>query len=100
MRYRNVLLIDSLEVDFIITLGDNNYNDGAASTIDQNIGKYFNEYIYPYFGTYSPGGNLDSVNRFFPSPGNHDHHNLFDMIFMTSQYLFFLVNRFILLKAS
>ncbi|MHA2100020.1 MAG: metallophosphoesterase [Candidatus Kariarchaeaceae archaeon] len=75
-------LIDSLEVDFIITLGDNNYNYGEASTIDKNIGKYFNEYIYPYFGTYQPGGNPDGINRFFPSPGNHDHHNLFNMIYL------------------
>jgi len=68
-------LIDSLEVDFIITLGDNNGPYGKASTIDKNIGKYFNEYIYPYSGTYPPGGSSDGINRFFPSPGNHDHDN-------------------------
>ncbi len=66
-------LLDSLEVDFIITTGDNNYNNGAASTIDKNIGKYFNEYIYPYVGDYPPGGSPDSINRFFPSLGNHDY---------------------------
>ena len=68
-------LIDSLDVDFIITTGDNNYNNGAESTIDMNIGKYFNEYIYPYVGIYSPGGSPDGLNRFFPSLGNHDYNN-------------------------
>ncbi|MCH7516609.1 MAG: metallophosphoesterase [Bacteroidetes bacterium] len=72
-------LIDSLEVDFIITMGDNNYNNGAASTIDQNIGKYFNKYIFPYAGTYLPGGSHDSINRFFPTAGNHDHDNDIDI---------------------
>jgi hypothetical protein len=68
-------LIDSLNVDFIITLGDNNYNNGAASTIDNNIGKYFNQYIYPYNGSIQDGGSPDEINRFFPSPGNHDNDN-------------------------
>jgi hypothetical protein len=67
-------LIDSLDVDFIITLGDNNYNNGAASTIDKNIGKYFSKYIYAYDGAYPPDVSPD-INRFFPSPGNHDNDN-------------------------
>ncbi len=62
-------LINSWNVDFIITLGDNNYPDGKASTIDENIGQYYHQYIYPYVGSY--GGGSD-VNRFFPSLGNHD----------------------------
>jgi hypothetical protein len=52
-------LINSWNVEFIMTLGDNNYNNGAASTIDKNIGKYVNSYIYPYIGSYSPGGSPD-----------------------------------------
>ncbi|MDQ3192281.1 MAG: metallophosphoesterase [Bacteroidota bacterium] len=62
-------LIKSWNPDFIITLGDNNYQDGNSTTIDQNIGKYFHEFIYPYKGNYGPGATL---NRFFPSLGNHD----------------------------
>jgi hypothetical protein len=62
-------LIDSWEVDFIITTGDNNYPSGEASTIDENIGQYFHEYIYPYRGSYGEGA---PTNRFFPSLGNHD----------------------------
>lgn len=62
-------LVKSWNPDFIITLGDNNYDIGSASTIDQNIGQYYHEFIYPYTGNYGPG---DTVNRFFPSLGNHD----------------------------
>ena len=46
-------LVDSWEVDFIVTVGDNNYPDGEASTIDENIGQYYRAYIYPYQGNYS-----------------------------------------------
>jgi len=63
-------LVNSWNPDFIITLGDNNYPDGAASTIDENIGQYYHQYIYPYVGSYGSGS--PDVNRFFPSLGNHD----------------------------
>lgn len=77
-------LVNSWNVDFIITLGDNNYPDGKASTIDENIGQYYHQYIYPYVGSYGEGSN---VNRFFPSLGNHDwrtnppqpYYNYFDL---------------------
>ncbi len=62
-------LIHNWNPHLIITLGDNNYPDGEASTIDQNIGQYFHDFIYPYTGSYGQGA--DS-NRFFPSLGNHD----------------------------
>ncbi|MBK8553814.1 MAG: metallophosphoesterase [Ignavibacteria bacterium] len=62
-------LIKSWNPDFIITLGDNNYDIGSQATIDQNIGQYFHEFIYPYYGSYGPGA---LVNKFFPSLGNHD----------------------------
>jgi tartrate-resistant acid phosphatase type 5 len=62
-------LILSWQPDFILTTGDNNYPDGGYDTIDAAIGKYFHSYIYPYTGTYGEGA---TVNRFFPSLGNHD----------------------------
>ncbi len=62
-------LIRSWNPDLIITTGDNNYSDGSAYTIDQNIGQYFHDFIAPYTGSYGPGAN---ENRFFPSLGNHD----------------------------
>ena len=64
-------LVKSWNPDFILTLGDNNYRTGAASTIDANIGQYYHEFIAPYRGRYGPGAPL---NRFFPSLGNHDTH--------------------------
>jgi hypothetical protein len=63
--------IKSWNPDFIITVGDNNYPDGAASTIDKNIGQYYHEFIYPYTGSYGAGA---TTNRFFPTLGNHDWH--------------------------
>jgi tartrate-resistant acid phosphatase type 5 len=62
-------LVKSWAPDLIITTGDNNYPEGAASTIDQNIGQYYHDFIFPYTGIYGAGAN---ANRFFPSLGNHD----------------------------
>lgn len=62
-------LIKSWNPDFIITTGDNNYPSGSAATIDNNIGKYFHDYIAPYKGQFGGGS---SQNRFFPTLGNHD----------------------------
>jgi hypothetical protein len=54
--------------DFILTVGDNNYPKGAASTIDRNIGQYYHDFIYPCRGRYGAGA---AINRFFPTLGNH-----------------------------
>jgi hypothetical protein len=56
--------------DLILTVGDNNYPSGKAETIDDNIGQYYHQFIYPYLGRFGPGAD---VNRFFPSLGNHDY---------------------------
>jgi hypothetical protein len=64
-------LVKSWDPEFIITLGDNNYNIGDSATIDQNIGQYYHTYIYKYKGRYGPSA---STNRFFPSLGNHDYY--------------------------
>jgi len=73
-------LIDSWEPDFIITVGDNNYPDGEAETIDANIGQYYAGYIHPYQGQYTTtvsteNVSTEGVNRFFPTLGNHDFYN-------------------------
>lgn len=62
-------LVKSWDPDFIITVGDNNYPAGEAATIDENVGRYYHEFIYPYTGTFGEGAD---VNRFFPILGNHD----------------------------
>ncbi|MGC4086719.1 MAG: metallophosphoesterase [Polyangiaceae bacterium] len=62
-------LVQSWSPSFIVTTGDNNYPAGGADTIDRNIGQYFHDFICPYRGGYGTGA---SVNRFFPSLGNHD----------------------------
>ena len=62
-------LVKSWGVDFVVTVGDNNYPDGEAKTIDRNIGQYYADYIFPYEGEYGPGA---TENRFWPALGNHD----------------------------
>jgi hypothetical protein len=62
-------LVRGWDVDFVLTLGDNNYPVGSASTIDANIGAAYHAFIHPYQGSYGEGA--DKM-RFFPSLGNHD----------------------------
>jgi hypothetical protein len=62
-------LVHGWNPDFILTVGDNNYETGSASDIDANIGQYYHDYISPYVGHYGSGA---ASNRFFPILGNHD----------------------------
>jgi hypothetical protein len=66
-------LVTGWEPDFILTVGDNNYDIGSAETIDDNIGQYYHAFIAPYVGEYGDGaGDTMDDNRFFPTLGNHD----------------------------
>ncbi|MBL8008169.1 MAG: metallophosphoesterase [Ignavibacteria bacterium] len=62
-------LVKSWNPDFVITLGNNNYENGEQSTIDVNIGQHYSQFIHPYYGSFGSG---DTVNRYFPSLGNRD----------------------------
>jgi tartrate-resistant acid phosphatase type 5 len=62
-------LVTAFGPEFILTLGDNNYPLGEASTIDFNIGLFYHAFIAPYAGHFGCGG---TRNRFFPALGNHD----------------------------
>lgn len=62
-------LVHGWDPDFVITTGDNNYPSGGADTIDEHIGRFYHDFIYPYKGQMGPGAD---INRFFPSMGNHD----------------------------
>src|SRR4051794_30700245 len=48
-------LVKGWQPDYIVTVGDNNYPSGEATTIDANIGQYFASYIGGYSGKYGPG---------------------------------------------
>ncbi len=58
-------LVDSWNPDFVITTGDNSY---SSTAIDDNVGRYYSQYIGSYSGRYGVGS---AINRFFPSIGNH-----------------------------
>lgn len=62
-------LVKGWQPDLIITVGDNNYPSGEASTIESRIGLYFGLYLTAA----TPGADSTEVaGRFFPSLGNHD----------------------------
>ena len=62
-------LVHGWNPEIVVTVGDNNYPLGQASTIDDHIGQFYSDFIHPYTGAYGSGA---SENRFFPSLGNHD----------------------------
>lgn len=62
-------LVKTWKPEFIVTLGDNSYPEGNPLTIDDTIGKYYGEFIYPYKGDYGPGA---TEQRFYACLGNHD----------------------------
>ncbi len=62
-------LVKSWKPEFIVTLGDNNYPEGTAETMDHNVGKHYHDFIHPYKGQFGHGADR---NRFFPILGNHD----------------------------
>lgn len=74
---RVAAMMRSWNPDFIVSVGDNNYQLGLAETADVNIGKNFSGYIYPKSTEipveypYPPGAPL--YNRFIPCLGNHDY---------------------------
>lgn len=72
-------MVHAWNPEFIITTGDNNYTFGAAGTIKQNIGNFYCDYIYnpdaPETQKCAGRATAEKVNRFFPSPGNHDHYS-------------------------
>jgi len=69
-------LVKSWNPDFIITTGDDNYNEGKYSTLIENISQYYGDYIYNYDAPpeFRCNGKAfeEGINRFFPTPGNHD----------------------------
>lgn len=55
-------LVKGWNPEFIITLGDNNYEHGDAETLEGNVGQFYGDFI----------SRTAEQNRFFPSLGNHD----------------------------
>lgn len=69
-------MVKSWSPDFVVSLGDNNYQNGEYETLEKNISQYYGDYIFNYDAPEKFRCNgmafQDSVNRFFPVPGNHD----------------------------
>lgn len=77
-------MIKSWDPDFILTLGDNNYEDGKLSSIKGNVSQYFCDFIYnpdaPKGYSCTGRANDEKLNRFFPVIGNHDYNPKDDII--------------------
>ena len=65
-------LVHRKDPQFILTVGDNNYPIGERSTLDGNVGRYYQDFIHPYNGAFGEGSPT-GTNRFFPTLGNHDY---------------------------
>ncbi|MDX8520145.1 metallophosphoesterase, partial [Mesorhizobium dulcispinae] len=60
-------MVHAWNVDFILTIGDNVY---APQVLDAAVGQQYHDYIGNYQGAYGSGS---SINRFFPTLGNHEY---------------------------
>lgn len=96
-------MIRSWNPDFVVSVGDDNYILGEASTIDTNIGKNFTSFIYPkgtnYPEYYPYPPNAPLHNRFFSALGNHDYGDVGDdfpptteKIALSQPYIDYLAN--------
>jgi tartrate-resistant acid phosphatase type 5 len=61
------MLVKSWNPDLVVTSGDN--FDAFYGTVDDLVGAYYNDYIYPYVGIYGTGA---ATNKFYPALGNHE----------------------------
>lgn len=72
-------MVKSWNPDFIVSAGDNNYSEGKLTTAISNITHYYGDYIYNYDAPeeFQCKGKAfeEQLNRFFPTPGNHDANN-------------------------
>lgn len=63
-------LVKSWSNAFVISTGDNNYREDGD--YDLAVGKYYQEFIFPYAGAFGTGS-ATGTNRFWPVPSNHDY---------------------------
>jgi hypothetical protein len=62
-------LIHGWNPDYIVSVGDNYY--AADAVIDNVVGRYFHDYVWPYAGSYGAGS--PNGNRFWSALGNHEY---------------------------
>lgn len=69
-------MVKSWHPEFVVTLGDNNYDRGELSNIENNISQYYCDFIYnpdaPDNLRCQGGAADEKFNKFFPTIGNHD----------------------------
>lgn len=68
----NALVESVIAPDEVILLGNQNFGTNNFSTLDDNCGYYWKEFIYPYTGSYGGTGSADLTNHLWPAPGQYD----------------------------
>src|SRR5688572_24171583 len=63
-------MIRSWNPDYMISVGDNYYE--ADGVIDNTIGQYWHDYVFPYSGAWG-AGSPTGTNRFWSAIGNHEY---------------------------
>jgi tartrate-resistant acid phosphatase type 5 len=63
-------MIDSWHPSFVMTVGDNIYDDDVTNYNDA-VGKYYHQYMYPHDSKYG-SGDTTTENHFWPTLGNHE----------------------------
>ncbi|MEZ4318421.1 MAG: metallophosphoesterase [Myxococcota bacterium] len=66
-------LVRGWDPELIVTVGDNDYSDGAYQGsnegLELGVGQYYADWIGDYSGAYGAGA---TENAFWPTPGDHD----------------------------
>ena len=69
-------MVERWKPEFIITTGDNSYEDETGIGMDKTIGQYYCNFIYnpdaPIIYKCEGRAKFEKINRFFPVPGNHE----------------------------
>ena len=76
-EFRVAQMVKNWDPDFIVSAGDNSYDDDSGDKLRTNVGKYYGDYIYnakdTTVNTHHEGkAYLAKKNLFFPCMGNHD----------------------------
>jgi hypothetical protein len=62
-------LVKGWNPDAVITVGDNNYDEGTPEGWDATVGQYYHPFIGSYKGKHGAGA---ATNKFWPALGDHD----------------------------
>jgi len=66
-------LVTGWNPDFVVTVGDDRYNNPYGSNYDTVVGGFYCSYLKDVISGPRCAGGTSAINRFFPATGNHDY---------------------------